>query len=53
VVLSSIRVVIDEHKQGSYKRIAEDYTVENTSWRVLKLIMGNARLSNKWWGINK
>jgi len=51
VVLGSIRTVIDEHKLGGYERIAEDYTITNTSWRVLKLIMGNARLSNKWWGI--
>lgn len=52
VVLSSIRIVVDEHKHGTYKRIPEDYTIENTSWRVLKLIIGNARLSNKWWGID-
>jgi len=51
VVLSSMRIVIDEHERGPYKKIAEDYTIENTSWRVLKLILGNARLSNKWWGI--
>jgi len=53
VVLGSIRTVIDEHKNGGYDKIAEDYNITNTSWRVLKLILGNARLSNKWWGINK
>lgn len=53
IVLSSVRIVIEEHKIGGYERIAEDYTITNTSWRVLKLIMGNARLSNKWWGINQ
>jgi UDP-N-acetylglucosamine 2-epimerase (non-hydrolysing) len=53
VVLNSIRTVIEEHKAGRYERIAEDYTIKNTSWRVLKLIMGNTLLSNKWWGINK
>jgi len=53
IVLNSIRIVIDEHKQGPYKNIAVDYTIENTSWRVLKLLVGNARLSNKWWGLNK
>jgi len=30
-----------------------EYNITNTSWRVLKLILGNAALSNKWWGINK
>jgi UDP-N-acetylglucosamine 2-epimerase (non-hydrolysing) len=53
VVLGSIRTVIDEHKSGSYDRIADDYTITNTSWRVLKLIMGNARLSNHWDNIHK
>ena len=53
VVMGSIHTVIDEHKARKYTRIAEDYVIDNTSWRVLKLIMGNARLSNKWWGINQ
>ena len=30
----------------------EEYFIPNTSWRVLKLILGNTKLSNKWWGIN-
>jgi UDP-N-acetylglucosamine 2-epimerase len=29
-----------------------DYSIPDTSWRVLKLILGNAGLSNKWHGIN-
>ncbi len=53
VILNSIHLVIDEHKAGSYKRIPDDYIVDNTSWRVLKLIMGNTKLSNKWYGILK
>jgi len=51
VVLSSIDMVIDEHKKGGYKDIPQEYTIENTSWRVLKLILGNTKLSNKWWGL--
>jgi len=52
VVLDSIALTISEFKQNKkYKRIAEDYTIDNTSWRVLKLIIGNAKLSNLWWGI--
>lgn len=54
VVLDSIEICIKEHElNDSYARIAEDYTIENTSWRVLKLIMGTAKLSNGWWGIKK
>ena len=51
IVLHTIQLVINEHKQRNYHQIAPDYLVENTSWRVLKLIMGNAGLSNKWHGI--
>ncbi len=50
-ILNSIHTVIEEQKLGSYQQIPFEYTIENTSWRVLKLIMGNAKLSNKWWGI--
>ena len=53
IVLNAIGTVIDEFKQyDKYTRIADDYTITNTSWRVLKLILGNTKLSNKWWGIN-
>ena len=51
IVLDSIRVVIDEHKIRKYPHIAADYTITDTSWRVLKLILGNTKLSNLWHGI--
>ena len=50
-VLSSIDLVIKEHKGGPYPHIPDEYRIENTSMRVLKLIMGTARLSNAWHGI--
>lgn len=50
-VMDSISIVIDEHEKGSYKEIPAEYTISNTSWRVLKLIQGNAGLSNLWHGI--
>lgn len=54
VVSDSIKICIKEFEiTKKYKRIAEDYTIENTSWRVLKLISGNAKLSNSWSGIKK
>ena len=37
---------------GRTTNIPTEYKIENTSWRVLKLILGNTKLSNKWWGIN-
>ncbi len=52
VVVNSVRMVIDEFTNKSHHlEIPADYAIENTSWRVLKLIMGNAGLSNEWWGI--
>jgi UDP-N-acetyl-L-fucosamine synthase len=52
VVVNSVRMVIDEFNDKSHHlEIPADYKIENTSWRVLKLIMGNAGLSNEWWGI--
>lgn len=52
VVLNSIQVVIKEFEQKNRcRQIAQEYAIENTSWRVLKLILGNARLSNQWHGI--
>ena len=52
VVLNSVHTVIEEQKLKKYENIAEDYTIKNTSWRVLKLILGNTKLSNKWWGVS-
>lgn len=61
IVLNAITTVIDEHKiltemgQGEHvinHQSPKDYQIENTSWRVVKLILGNTKLSNKWWGIN-
>jgi len=51
VVLDSIRIVVNEHTIRKYPHIAQDYTITDTSWRVLKLILGNTKLSNLWWGI--
>ena len=52
VVMDSIRLVMKEFEQtGGYRKIADDYTIDNTSWRVVKLIAGNAKLSNLWNGI--
>jgi UDP-N-acetyl-L-fucosamine synthase len=54
VVVNSVRMVIDEFDDNSHHlEIPADYAIENTSWRVLKLIMGNAGLSNEWWGISE
>lgn len=51
-VLDSIRLVIEEALARESRQIPTDYTISDTSWRVLKLIQGNAGLSNIWHGYN-
>lgn len=53
VVIESINVVINERKFLKERQIPIEYTFTNTSWRVVKLIMGTAKLSNVWSGIIK
>ena len=52
-ILNSISASIEEHKLRRYSDIPKDYQITNTSWRVLKLILGNSKLSNRWGGIRK
>jgi len=47
-VLSAIEIVIGERGAMSNSEIPIDYTVRNTSTRVCKLILGTARLANRW-----
>lgn len=52
VVLQSIEVAIMHHQSpATNHQSPADYQIENTSWRVLKLVLGNTKLSNKWAGI--
>lgn len=57
IVLNSIKTVIDQFNSMSSEAFAKegpiDYSITGTSWRVLKLILGNTKLSNKWHGINQ
>lgn len=53
VVLNSVKAVIKEHSEKKYTEIAKEYQIDNTSWRVVKLVLGNTKLSNKWWGVNE
>lgn len=53
IVLDSIELVLAEFEAngGKYDKICPEYQVSNTSWRVLKLILGTAHLANRWNGI--
>ena len=49
VVLDAIKLVVDEGAQ--YDKICPEYEVHNTAMRVLKLIMGTAKLHKQWSGL--
>lgn len=52
IVLNAISTVVTEYQTPQMKHPAPDaYQIDNTSWRVLKLILGNTKLSNRWWGV--
>jgi UDP-N-acetylglucosamine 2-epimerase (non-hydrolysing) len=51
-VLNCIETVIAEHQTRKYNNNVADYSIADTSWRVLKLIQGLSGLSNKWSGIS-
>ena len=51
-IMNSIEFTIDEFAKRKTKNIPDEYKISDTSWRVLKIIIGTAKLSNKWWGIS-
>jgi len=54
IVLNAIATVIEEHQLPiTNHQPPVEYQIQNTSWRVVKLILGNTKLSNRWWGVNK
>jgi UDP-N-acetylglucosamine 2-epimerase len=50
-VLDAVGLVMVEGRERLETEIPAEYRVPDTSWRVLKLILGTAKLSNKWAGI--
>lgn len=48
VIIDSINLSLNESNNKVKKEYTDDYKVENTSWRVVKLIVGTCKLSNKW-----
>ena len=54
-IVENVRLAIDchaeRHQRGEETNLPADYDVDNASERVVKLILGSARLSNAWDGI--
>lgn len=53
IIINSISLVLYEKEKGIKKESNADYKVNNTSMRVVKLITGTAKLSNKWSSISE
>ena len=53
VILKSLKLTLDQFKTETGNSIPTEYKIQNTSWRILKLILGTAKLSNKWSGIEE
>jgi len=53
VIIKSVQISIEYFEKSIKLEFTDDYKVENTSWRVVKLITGTAKLSNKWNGIDQ
>jgi UDP-N-acetylglucosamine 2-epimerase (non-hydrolysing) len=49
IVLDSIKVAIEEG--AKYTKICPEYEIDNCSMRVLKLILGTAKLHKQWSGL--
>jgi len=52
MVVAALREAIEEYSLGVRKRLPIEYFIPDTSYRVLRLILGTARLSHKWSGID-
>ena len=50
-ILSSVELVVQSASHDRRQPIAKEYDVTNTSYRVLKLILGTAKLGHLWDGI--
>jgi UDP-N-acetyl-L-fucosamine synthase len=52
-ILRSVEMVTADLSKRKYPMIPAEYQVEDTSMRVVRLIMGTSKLSNQWHGIVK
>jgi UDP-N-acetylglucosamine 2-epimerase (non-hydrolysing) len=52
IVIESIKIALQENVKQPLKQLSSDYSVPDTSWRVLKLVQGLSSLSNRWHGVN-
>ncbi len=49
-ILGGVGMVISDFENGEFPQIPDDYLIENTSQRVVRLILGTAKLNARWHG---
>lgn len=51
VIMAAVALAIDKRSEDVNRAVPDEYAVANVSERVVKLILGTSKLSNKWCGI--
>ena len=51
VIMAAVALAIDKRSEDVNRAVPDEYAVVNVSERVVKLILGTSKLSNKWWGM--
>lgn len=51
-IIAAVKLTMDEFHQDVKKKIPAEYLIPDTSFRVLKMILGTSGLSNLWKGID-
>ncbi|HCC30037.1 MAG TPA: UDP-N-acetylglucosamine 2-epimerase (non-hydrolyzing), partial [Marinilabiliales bacterium] len=47
-IVNAVSLALDETTERKFTSLPTDYAIRDTSWRVLKLILGLSKLSNRW-----
>ncbi len=53
IIVAGVRQAVSDHAAGRIPPVPQDYTILNTSQRVTRLILGTARLSGRWHGLDR
>lgn len=51
-VAAAVKCAVDEFAAGAVPPIPDDYRIDNTSQRVVRLILGTTKLSSRWHGLD-
>jgi UDP-N-acetyl-L-fucosamine synthase len=52
VIAASVRLAVEDHSHGRLPPCPADYQIANCSQRVVRLILGTAKLSHQWAGVS-